>query len=196
MEKDTVQRCDTKKELIEAFWKLYAEKPVAKISVGSLCQLAGYNRTTFYNHFKDIYDLLEQTSGDIFLTVRDEVLSENNFRDILSGNMIETIFLNGFVRQHEHIELLFKRHDYYILGEKVKKEFLSLLKKEFSSEDIDMQAMGILLEYQISAVLGVVNYWCRQGKSISEQDILKTIYEISSKGFLNSLRFQLGEALV
>lgn len=110
--------------------------------------------------------------------------------------MIETIFLNGFVRQHEHIELLFKRHDYYILGEKVKKEFLSLLKKEFSSEDIDMQAMEILLEYQISAVLGVVNYWCRQGKSISEQDILKTIYEISSKGFLNSLRFQLGEALV
>ena len=170
MEKDTVQRCDTKKELIEAFWKLYAEKPVAKISVGSLCQLAGYNRTTFYNHFKDIYDLLEQASGDIFL--------------------------NGFVRQHEHIEFLFKRHDYYILGEKVKKEFLSLLKKEFSSEDIDMQAMEILLEYQISAVLGVVNYWCRQGKSISEQDILKTIYEISSKGFLNSLRFQLGEALV
>ena len=129
MEKDTVQRCDTKKELIEAFWKLYAEKPVAKISVGSLCQLAGYNRTTFYNHFKDIYDLLEQASGDIFLTVRDEVLSENNFRDILSGNMIETIFLNGFVRQHEHIELLFKRHDYYILGEKVKKGIFIFVKK-------------------------------------------------------------------
>lgn len=112
-----------KKELIEAFWKLYAEKPVEKIHVSSICQLAGYNRTTFYNRFKDIYDLLEQASGDIFLTVRDEILSENNFRDILSGNMIETIFLNGFVRQHEHIELLFKRHDYYILGEKVKKEF-------------------------------------------------------------------------
>lgn len=78
----------------------------------------------------------------------------------------------------------------------MKKEFLFLLKKEFSSEDIDMQTMEILLEYQISAVLGVVNYWCQQGKSISEQDILKTIYEISSKGFLNSLRFQLGEALV
>lgn len=123
MGKDNVRRYDTKKEIIEAFWKLYAEKPVEKIHVSSICQLAEYNRTTFYNHFKDIYDLREQAAGDIFLTVRDEVLPENNFRDILSGNMMETIFLNGFVRQQEHIELLFKRHDYYILGEKVKKEF-------------------------------------------------------------------------
>ena len=51
---------ETKENFITSFWQLYQDKPVQKISIRELCATAGYNRTTFYDHFRDIYDLLEQ----------------------------------------------------------------------------------------------------------------------------------------
>ena len=50
----------TKENIIEAFWKLYAEKPIEKITIQELMNKAGYHRSVFYVYFKDIYDLLEQ----------------------------------------------------------------------------------------------------------------------------------------
>lgn len=187
---------NAEKEFKEAFWNLYAQAPIEKISVSRLCQVAGYNRATFYNHFKDIYDLQYHAVEDIFLSVRNRLLADNDFREVLTGNLLKNVFMTYFEEEHEHIEILFKRRSYYLLGDRIKKELLSIISEDFEKEASDLKAIEILIEYQISAVLGVVNYWCQQGKSISEQDILKTIYEISSKGFLNSLRFQLGEALV
>lgn len=51
----------TKANLRQAFWQLYESKPLQKISVKQITDLAGYNRGTFYLYFDDIRDLL----GDI-----------------------------------------------------------------------------------------------------------------------------------
>ncbi len=44
----------------DAFWKLLREKPLAKITVKEVCDLAGINRGTFYKHYLDCYDLMEK----------------------------------------------------------------------------------------------------------------------------------------
>lgn len=59
MRKRPEQTERTKADLQQAFWRLYQEAPVEKISVGQVCAKAGYNRGTFYLHFANIYDLLE-----------------------------------------------------------------------------------------------------------------------------------------
>ena len=40
----------TKRDLREAFWRLYTTQPFEKITVGQVCELAGYSRGTFYLH--------------------------------------------------------------------------------------------------------------------------------------------------
>ncbi len=50
----------TKQMLQGAFLSLLAQKPVQNITVKELCDAAGVNRSTFYLHYKDIYDLQEQ----------------------------------------------------------------------------------------------------------------------------------------
>ncbi len=42
------------------FLELLKEKPLAKITVKEICEIAEINRTTFYKHYRDPYDLLEQ----------------------------------------------------------------------------------------------------------------------------------------
>ena len=48
----------TRMNLQEAFWNLYKEKPIEKITIKEVTNLAGYNRGTFYLYYKDIYDML------------------------------------------------------------------------------------------------------------------------------------------
>ena len=49
----------------EAFWRLYAAKPISKISVKDICALAGYNRGTFYRYYSDVYEVLESIENEI-----------------------------------------------------------------------------------------------------------------------------------
>ena len=50
----------TRMLLRKAFLELLSRKPIQSISVRELCEEAGINRSTFYAHYKDVYDLREQ----------------------------------------------------------------------------------------------------------------------------------------
>ncbi len=50
----------TKKVIREAFLTLLREKNVRQITVTELCRQAEINRATFYKHYRDVFDLLEQ----------------------------------------------------------------------------------------------------------------------------------------
>lgn len=50
----------TKQQIREALIELLSEKSENNISVRELAQRAGINRGTFYIHYKDIHDLVEQ----------------------------------------------------------------------------------------------------------------------------------------
>ena len=50
-----------KRELSRTLKELVREKPLMSITVSELAQVAGISRGTFYNHFFDIYDLINWT---------------------------------------------------------------------------------------------------------------------------------------
>ena len=50
----------TKAMLRAALTELLKTKPVNEISVTELTRLADVNRGTFYGHYKDIFDMVEQ----------------------------------------------------------------------------------------------------------------------------------------
>ena len=65
----------TRAMILAGFIQLMQQKPVKDISVRELADLVDINRSTFYLHYTDIYDLLEQTENDLmeqFLTIIDK----------------------------------------------------------------------------------------------------------------------------
>ncbi len=82
----------TKTLLQNAFLELLAEKPVERVSVVELCRRAGVNRGTFYLHFKDVYDLLEQMEEALFVEL-DALLSANPV--IVSGEGANAMFIQS-----------------------------------------------------------------------------------------------------
>ena len=63
----------TKARLREAFWRLYVEKPLERISIKEITDAAGYNRGTFYLYYKDVHDMLAQIEDDLLGMVEDLV---------------------------------------------------------------------------------------------------------------------------
>lgn len=50
----------TRKVIQDAFFELLNERPINKITVKSICDLAQINRSTFYRYYMDVYDLLDK----------------------------------------------------------------------------------------------------------------------------------------
>ncbi|MCM1084106.1 MAG: hypothetical protein NC393_14790 [Clostridium sp.] len=55
----------TKNSIINAFLELRAKKEIEKITVKELCEKAMINKSTFYSHYTDIYDLSEFLENQI-----------------------------------------------------------------------------------------------------------------------------------
>lgn len=66
----------TKKSLYESLLDLMREKPFEELKVSDICENALVNRSTFYSHFDDKYDLLDSLICDLKEGLSEE-LSKN-----------------------------------------------------------------------------------------------------------------------
>ena len=93
----------TERAIKQAFMELRAQKPLEKIKVKELCDLACINKSTFYAHYQDIYALANAMEDEMVevvveslpqLTARDvsertEWLTREMFRQGLFINRVE-----------------------------------------------------------------------------------------------------------
>lgn len=96
----------TKKLLKDTLVKLMAEKYFDKINVKDLTDELDINRGTFYLHFKDKYDLLEQKENEIleeFNEIINNILKELHENFVLPSE--KKVF---YISLHEYTHILKK----------------------------------------------------------------------------------------
>lgn len=54
----------TRQRIKDAFWSLYLELPIDKVTVKEVCAQAGCNKTSFYYHFEDIGCVLREIEDE------------------------------------------------------------------------------------------------------------------------------------
>ena len=67
----------TKMVLREALIDLMKEQHVSKVTVKELCARADINRSTFYAHYHDQYDLLQQLEQGVLADLKDYLRDQN-----------------------------------------------------------------------------------------------------------------------
>lgn len=68
----------TRNHIKDTFLVMLKKKPFLKIRITALCQKAGITRATFYAHYLDIYDLVDDIMNDALILGMDE-LPESDF---------------------------------------------------------------------------------------------------------------------
>ena len=67
----------TRRVFRESLTELMLEKGMQKISVNEICKRADMNRSTFYAHYEDQFDLLREIEDEFLITLRKTVTESN-----------------------------------------------------------------------------------------------------------------------
>ena len=155
----------TKANLRAAFWQLYTEKPLDKISIKEITDLAGYNRGTFYLYYKDVYDIFSQIEEELLQKIKDvldESLATNETFDLSQqmGVLLE------LMQTHSHYAaVLLSDHGDPRFVSRLKEIISPLLTRYFIlPEEHDAYQMHLLTDFYLSGLLASVNTWLSDPK--------------------------------
>ena len=91
----------TEEQLVKGLTKLMKTKSIKNITVRELADEVDINRSTFYLHYKDIFDMVEKIENELaanLISTLDELnnnhITQNILLDFLSDTF-ETIYLNA-----------------------------------------------------------------------------------------------------
>ena len=166
----------TRANLREAFWDLYARMPIEKISVRQITDRAGYNRATFYLYYHDVYELLEEIE-DRLLTGLKRLVNDR----LMQGETLDF---------SQHMGLILSMAQEYrgffevLIGEKGDPAFVSRFKEALApllerfvlpSEGLGPQEARILLEFYLSGIVAAVSTWLSEEEPMSIDQLITLI---------------------
>lgn len=175
MNKKISSKSITKSNLASAYWTLYKENGVQKVTVKDITSLAGYNRSTFYEYFKDVQDVQEYIENSILDYVRQEILPKD--LDFFNTEEVINRLTVLFETKGEYLSVLLSGNPLFI------KRFKNLMKDiMFQSYPIDKKNpyAPYIFEYIISATIGTLNYWFQADDELSLREIIKFIRTLNT----------------
>lgn len=174
----------TKENLIEAFWKLYLNNRIEKIRVSEICRISGYNRSTFYAYFDDVYSVLEEIENrtatpESFHAILNTAAFTKNF----DGREMLDILLELFEANSKYLPVLIGEHGDPEFRKKHLGKLIPVLLKFLQIPSDSMPPMlPYIIEYQSSAVVSVIGLWYERGKDISKEELIDLIMKITGHG--------------
>jgi AcrR family transcriptional regulator len=198
-EKSTDRRIIRTKRLIrDALTELMEEKGFEGITVRDLTEKADINRGTFYLHYHDKYDLLEQSEAEILTEIEKIALTINptDFMNFNSENEPFPFIVNLFEFFHENSSFM-----KVILGPKgdasfqgklkdfIKHTFFQNIMSKIKRENL-LVPVDFLFAYVSSAHLGVIQHWLESGMEKSPREMAMILSRITLLGPRNALGFK------
>jgi AcrR family transcriptional regulator len=166
----------TQQRFMNAFCDLYSQKPIEKISIQEISRKSGYNRSTFYQYFADIYELLDAVEDSILNEVQiglsDKLKPANGIRDALHC-----------MESEEHFLALKALLGVYGSG-----HFLERLKNEIPFDKLNVTCNSndslspYIVEFYISTSLSLFRLWLQRGKDLSSEELFTLMDNLYKSG--------------
>ena len=174
----------TRLAIKKAFFELMAEKSFDKITVSDITDKALINRGTFYAHYKDKFDLLEQIEDETIEDMGDFIalLTEDSLNKALYHHrpLPHIIPILSYIEEHAGFFTLFANNDLSSLfyTKIVDRYFDQIMKSiHLSDDDKWFPYRKTLL---ISMVTGILNRWISTGMAETKEELAAWITEIVS----------------
>lgn len=176
----------TKQNLMDAFWSLYCGKRIEKITVKEITQKAGYNRGTFYEYFTDVYDVLEQIEESLIPSVDElpPIMMPN-----LNMGMPLDMFMILYEQNSKYYSVLLGENGDPAFASKLKSSTKPIIKQAFlEKHNVDPIEFDFILEFVLSAMIGIMSYWFRQDKILPAEDLVSLMYDLMENGVMKRIQ--------
>lgn len=160
----------TRQALIDAFWQLYCEKKIEKITVKEIVGLAGYYRSTFYEYFSDVYDLLRQVEEQLL-----EDFRSAGRRAFLSGSLEELIenVLQFYEKNGERLAILMGPGGDPMFAGNAK----ALIRREMGcriGQNVTELQTELKIDLMAGATMTMVNFWYQRRDQVTLREVFCT----------------------
>lgn len=174
-----------------AFVQLVKEKGFDALSVKDITTRANINRGTFYLHYQDKYDLLEQIETGIIQDLQG-IIQQASAVDALDGTILNEplpVVVEFFEYLRENAALM-----HAVLGLRGDIAFQTRLKHAIEANLFNISFFANIkdenllvpreyfLSYVISAHLGVIQFWLQRGCRESPREMALILTRLSFRG--------------
>lgn len=175
---DKAQGGKAYEDFLEAFWQLYEKKDINRIKVKEICEIAGYNRSTFYNHFADVYDVLDQIENKILQEVID--MTSDGY-SIWSREDSTRRFTEFYQRNSKYLKLLSNEEKDRHFSYKLIKVIDNVLGERICFSN-DNEESELVREYHINGSIAMIMKYFRGETNLPLDKIIDFALEICKQG--------------
>ena len=144
----------TKQNLADAFWQIYCEKRIEKITVKDITTKAGYNRSTFYEYYTDVYDVLGQIEVSVLPDIeKHKTIIQNKSMQFPLKHLVEV-----YNKNKQYFVVLLGKNGDPAFQEKMKNTYKDLARPILQKYEKDEYILEYGLEYAMSAIIGMITY--------------------------------------
>ncbi|MEA4969816.1 MAG: TetR/AcrR family transcriptional regulator [Candidatus Pelethousia sp.] len=174
----------TRKTFVDAFCSLYLHNPIEKITVQEIVRKAGYNRSTFYQYFKDATDLLVYLEDEIIGNIKQKV--DANFDQIDFADSFICSFSGLQEETANYAAVLLANPSSTRFAQRAKTAMMPIILQHFNISENDEKAIYVL-EFYLAGVISIATHWLRDGRKIPVSEVGRLIHTLLTEGVLSAL---------
>lgn len=172
-EKVDLRIVKTNKVLYEALLDLLKEQTFEEIKVSDICAKALVNRSTFYAHFNDKFELVASFMNDL----KDELLSQLNNIDkniTLKEYYLKLIevFLNHIDGQEDVYKSILINNRNSIIMDMMYNTIAEDIRTRVKNNELNVPE-EIFISYYLGAIVNVGIDWLKSNKKYSKEEMLE-----------------------
>ncbi len=183
----------TRMVLQDSLIELMKEKPISKITIKELCESADINRTTFYAHYTDQYDLLRKIEDETLSWVKErlcDLLGKTDKYEAMA--VLEGIF-QYFTENRSHLQVLMSEQ-----GDiNFQKQLFTLIYQECGinfSVDNNIGTNDYFI-FVVTGSVGLIQHWLKNGLNKSTKEMAEIIFNVAFQIDKLPLKYSPGASL-
>ncbi len=188
----------TQKKFEDSLLQLMKLKKFETITVNDITELADVNRSTFYRHYLDKYELLEKIEDNIlsevinfhstFISRLPNLTIDISFKieDYIS---VDNNFFNVFEKHLATMAILMGENGSITFQNKLNSTMLSIFEKTFSITSLKLTKIerDLLYNFQSSSFISILCYWTEHPQ-LTVQELFSFYSKIISNGIVNFVK--------
>ena len=172
----------TRMVLKESLLKLLKDQSISSITIKEICETADINRSTYYAHYANQYELLEEIEEE-FIADLTATLSQYNFsKEEEALQMTEKLF--EYLSEKSDIckTLLSENTDMYFLkkGMVITHDFI--FRNWRTDDPIDQETYDYINMFMVSGSIHVIKNWLENGMDKSPGEMAGILHTFINRG--------------
>ncbi|MBR3890536.1 MAG: TetR/AcrR family transcriptional regulator [Bacilli bacterium] len=177
---------ETRKKIENAFLEMLKHSDITTIGVTDICNEVGVNRSTFYLHYNNINDLVEQIEAKMMKKLTKE-MNATEYLKISDSERYLLPYLNYIYSNQEFFRVFYKYSVNNKYETRLEEILYSVIKKHLNYTIVSNSIiLDYCLEYYEAGIFTIIKKWILNNYKETPEEIVKIIAICTTNKFINS----------